>query len=1113
MNRLITTALTVALAASLHAFVGIPQQSMGRKAYPYFRHSRHNSSGRAALRLDASSVSDAMMARRSPVRIAENIDSEIYGYLGYTDREEFEAAMCRISGSTYSPVWVDPVWEQGAEVTTGWLVDDVLHTVASVAIDGMVLNAYNVRQNFYTGKIIGVEELNGDDHFFAVATYNESDGCVYGVYTTPDGWMWGTAPLDNLRDIQSICEADDAHNFVSLAYCPEDASMYGINSELNFTKIGVDGNLEVIAPVNLDKEVIPYITGLVYSPSEKLFYWNVNYADDTAALFTISVADGKFTKVCDYESCEEFMYMVTPERPVIADAPAMPECIDVSFPGGASKGSISFRMPSKFNSGQALEGNLEWELYMDTAPYTSGTAAPESVVKIDFSSLEEGRHVFAMTVSSGNRTSNRAVKVVFIGKDVPLAPANVTLTEKALTWDAVTEGVDGGYVDVSAMTYHIYSGTEEVASTKETLWNPSLPSDLELKAYSFDVVAEYGEKYMSRPASSNYLVYGKPFTVPVSFEPTFSQSLLFTVDDANEDGRGWEFDSGEYDDPVGEPSFKCLYGLIDSDEWLFMPAVNFVRSDRFYTLRFDCKSLVAQFPSEFIEVYMGDQPTKEAMKQKVLGRFTPTPQYQTYEAYVGTATPDVAYIGFHCTSKADMAGIGIKNMSLADENVSPATPAPADKITVAGAAKGELMAEVSFTFPISDISGNPLPGDAALSAVVTAEESVTVEGAPGETVGVSVKTKQGRNRISIVVSYGGMQSVPAFAGIFSGVDIPGAVSGLAYKISADMMGVTLDWNAPTEGAEGGYIDPEKLTYSLCLLCTGDFGNYWEILEDNIKETTVTYTLPAGSIQEFVQLGIKAVNALGESQTVTNVDLVIGTPYKLPMADDFGAMDSGSDFNVSPYVSDAPDAAYTCNWSLSTPGKISSALTDKEGFYLAAKGVPSSRGRLGIPCFSTLAGDTRIEVTALSGNGFAPVTVLAECLGMEKPLTLGTTTECDPTRPGTWTFSLPVELEGKEWVQVYFDTTIPAGAEYCAIRGYKVWSTSGIDIIEGGDVKVMSSDNTLFISGTEGMAVNVYTLDGRLVWFTRNATSNLRVSLDPGLYLVNVGSTTIKAILR
>lgn len=1037
---------------------------------------------------NSESIGERAPMRKAPVKRVTSGGSNIFGYLTYSENDADMPGLYALDNTGYTAMWEDPLLMRGAEIYTGWQRNGILNAIA-LQMNGSVAVPYIVQLDLYTGDIFDIQTMG--KNYFTVLTFNENDGNVYGMACQDDGgWAFSRAASGAPGIITPICNLDKAHDFMSLTFNSDDAKMYGINKEFNFVTVGMDGTIDVLAHVDLPKEVGTYQTGIIYSPTEHLFYWNVNFVDDTAALYTIDPKTYAFELVENYQYCEEFAFFVSPDEKPNPAQPKAPSFVRSNFVDGALSGTVTFAMPDATEGGSAIEGNVDWTAWVDNVEYQSGSAAPGADVTLSFTDLAQGRHIFTISATSGGRTSSRGRQVLFIGPDVPKDPTDVALSgEGVLTWNAVTEGVEGGYVDVAAMRYHIYNDAErEIDVTSSTSWSTTLPADADLKAYRFGVRAEYGAGNTSETVWSNYRVVGRPLQVPLTLTPTPTQAVLFTIDDVNGDERGWRYDDGT--EFGTEESFKCDYGHLDSNDWLFFPAVNFTDANKVYELAYQSRLLSDYFKQEYIQFFIGSEPTPEAMTaiSDVL-----TPASREFRENVLLFLPGevgVKYLGVKCTSVGDMAGVALRNFRFSESDIPVTTPRTVNDLVATAAPKGELKANVTFTMPSIDLAGKPLDANTNLVAHIStkaANGSVTVTGKPGEKISGSVNAVQGTNQVAVDVALNenAKNAGQVVAEVFVGIGMPGQVRGLSTFISADMLSVDISWDKVTDAAFEGYINPENVTYLVYVMDYNMQGAYWKLVGDNVKETSFTYSVPKGVPQQYEIFAVRASNEYGPSDYYGQTGAVLGTPYTLPMKEDFETMTSADDLKYEPYVSGQPSDGFTCDWQVILPEQISPTLADEPGYYFVAYGVAGSKGRMGLPRFKTPDSRIMFTLNSLSCYGIAPFSIYAEAYGVE-PVLIATIPLFDAPYAHKNTYQLPDQFRNKEWVQIYLDCMVDAESQVACVRGYEITAPDAVE----GIIDDVVADNT----------VTVVDLAGRVI-MTDVPASRLS-TLAPGLYIVN-----------
>lgn len=164
---------------------------------------------------------------------------------------------------------------------------------------------------------------------------------------------------------------------------------------------------------------------------------------------------------------------------------------------------------------------------------------------------EAGVYTYSVTVVLGEQSSPAvSATTAWVGTDTPKAPAevNVALDEdgnRTITWTAVTEGVNGGYVDAEAVRYEVSRDDTQLADdVAETTYTDS-EDDLALAAYTYYVKAYVGELASTATASPS-VVIGDAIALP--YNPDFSNAddfMLWTMVNPVNEGKNWKFSSGK----------------------------------------------------------------------------------------------------------------------------------------------------------------------------------------------------------------------------------------------------------------------------------------------------------------------------------------------------------------------------------------------------------------------------------------------------------------------------------------------------------------------------------------------------------------------------------------
>ncbi len=586
-----------------------------------------------------------------------------------------------------------------------------------------------------------------------------------------------------------------------------------------------------------------------------------------------------------------------------AKAPNTVEALTVDFgANGSLEGTINVTAPKTAFDGSALSEDVNIEVKVD------GTSAKKQTVKAgenlsfthNFGS--EGQHKVVATASNAVGGSPEGAITVFCGQDTPVAPSNVELaideTGKAsLSWDAVTKGINGGYIDASQVVYNITrqpDNTVVAENFKETTFTEQLPEDV--KRYSYSVEAIYGGK-VGEATASNSLVWGSGLTVP--FETKMGDEAFFnlcTVIDNDEDGY-------TFYTTWGSASASVPYGPAhQADDWMITPPIYLEPGVYYYTMTFGTRNSTPHS----MKFTMGQNNTIEAQTEVLA-------DYPAFTSADGTKIKvqktivikkaGKYYFGANHYSKTDgseMPYCSVYEMSLKQ---GPTMNAPQTVTDLSGETypKGELKNKLTFTTPTKDFNEATLE---SLTKVEVEDEmgavvATTADIAPGKTYTIDVENaKQGINTyyVSAYNQVGG-KGAHAEVSVYAGNDLPAAVTNPAYTVE-DNLKITFNWNYPPEkGINGGYVDQKTVTYNI--------GRNVEASYDPISIKTGlterTFTIEEGGMsseigdkQNLYLYSITPVNELGEGQMLKAV-VLLGKPYQAPFKESFQNAQLNSDY--------------------------------------------------------------------------------------------------------------------------------------------------------------------------------------------------------------------------
>ena len=249
---------------------------------------------------------------------------------------------------------------------------------------------------------------------------------------------------------------------------------------------------------------------------------------------------------------------------------------------GSLSATVSFEVPAISTAGTAIEMLSKVEVKRDGEVIETRENVPagETVTVEDTAVEAAGMHTYSVVTYLGEEASDEASASAWIGADVPVAPASITVTkssdsEVTVEFEPVTEGVNGGYIDFDNLTYTVTRMPDAVViaeGTTETSVVDAGVDEIALQRYTYEVVAAV-DGVNSEAAVSDGLVLGGAIELP--YAPDMTDEATFDL---------WTFVADEGNDQW-KPNYRgllCQYA--DNAPYAFTPAFKALEGD--YKLEF-----------------------------------------------------------------------------------------------------------------------------------------------------------------------------------------------------------------------------------------------------------------------------------------------------------------------------------------------------------------------------------------------------------------------------------------------------------------------------------------------------------------------------------------------
>ena len=224
----------------------------------------------------------------------------------------------------------------------------------------------------------------------------------------------------------------------------------------------------------------------------------------------------------------------------------------------------------------------------------------------------------------------------------------------------------------------------------------------------------------------------------------------------NEDGSP-EYGTWQYwETRWGGDVFASGWSYESPDDWLILPPVDC--ADLSHAYRVTLEAIAGGSPGvgdeERFEVWCGNAPTPEAMTTLVMPETRVKNYYSDgWEVFSNVFVPKSAgatYVAVRSVSAPDQYSLVVRNIKIEATDIAADVPAAPSDLTLKSKSDADLTATITFTMPTETITGNVIPADADLKVTAAVGDNIDSRaGRPGETIEMTVDTKQGDNRVVV----------------------------------------------------------------------------------------------------------------------------------------------------------------------------------------------------------------------------------------------------------------------------------------------------------------------------------------------------------------------------
>lgn len=684
---------------------------------------------------------------------------------------------------------------------------------------------------------------------------------------------------------------------VTVAY-GKDGDLYSVTAFGYFGKVDIStGKVntlsEIDIPISYKRNSLDDNWSMALDPDTGNFILSLNYSPNygnsyNTNLYSINPLTGESSLIAQFtgKSLTSLFFM-----PYIGEdeAPANVTNLSASFPQGALSGTVTFNMPQNLFNGNKGDGEADWTLYMGSDVYKAGKATYGSSVSVPVSVSEGGKYYFSASASNSKGESEKSRLECWIGPDIPEAPSNVTVeynegsSSFLVKWNAVTTGVNQGYINPQEITYKVIRMPAE-KTVAENLKSTSFTDNYQVngveniyytvKAYQGSLASTGGDSPL---VSVGYLAL--PYDMA---SENLNEGLAnWIILDANNDDNTWETSRSN--------GVRYMYSdEKDADDWLITPPVKAYGGYK-YTLNVTLECQSESYP-ERAEILWGDTPDPKSMTKVLLPPTTiDKKDGNTYQFEFSPEKDGKFHIGIHAISDVDSYYLYLRDFRLSAP-LNTAAPAAPEFIELVADKSGALKASGKIKVPTVAENGSSLTSISrievkrGLNTVATFNDVI-----PGSEVEFTDENVQesGVYAYRAYAYNGEAMSLPSEQfETFVGVNVPGLARNVKIVRSPqDPKTAVLSWDRP-DVDEQGYPLNGEVDYLVALYYDNEYVNPDLYLED-VYDTTVTFTPKFnGKDSGFVVARIYSGNSAGAGWYAKSQNIYIGEAQNLPFVESF-----------------------------------------------------------------------------------------------------------------------------------------------------------------------------------------------------------------------------------
>lgn len=439
------------------------------------------------------------------------------------------------------------------DIISGAYANDSYYAVSSTTNSaGATVPSELLKANIESNTYVTVGTLTGFSNAINDMSYDYATQTMWAVARNASNNASELFSIDiATAAVQKIADLD--RRFFTLT-CTYNGQLYGISFSGELCTIDKsNGTVAVVAQLAYNPN---YTQTMEFDHTDGTLYWaaqvtTVNGAVelDEGFMATINVATGEVTRMGTIGDNGQLVGLFIPFQASAAGTPNFVSDLTVTpAAAGAPSATLKWTNPTKtFDDADltSISSVKVWRNDSLVGTITNTVPGGESTFTDNMEDGFVGGTIQYRVVATNEVGDGAPVeKSVFVGTDVPAAPANITLSGEGtatatIAWTASTTGLNGGYVDAGTVKYNVVrnDGHTVAQQTQELT-----ATDAEIATsggYSYTVTA-VGTAGEGGSVTSEEKTFGPANTFPYtcSFNDDKAASSWRTID-GDGDGNTW----------------------------------------------------------------------------------------------------------------------------------------------------------------------------------------------------------------------------------------------------------------------------------------------------------------------------------------------------------------------------------------------------------------------------------------------------------------------------------------------------------------------------------------------------------------------------------------------